>query len=448
MLKLWAYFDNREVWFELIQHASLTDDKWIQKLAKDKLSFNQAIRLLCEYGLAQPEPSLGQQHGSTGYGMHSCMHSWTRSVLNNEWDDGLARLALTCVASEIPKDYADNWWLLEQRLLQHVARLKKFIMTDKIDSEGMHRAIYYLGSLYLDQGKLVEAEAMFVRALQGHEETFGRKHPWTLVAVQNLGVVYMHQGKLAEAEAMHDRALQGYEETLGRNHLSTLYIVDCLGSVYLLQGRLAEAEAMSDQVLQDYEETLGPKHLSTLDAVTNLGLFYKIQGKLEEAEAMYNLALQGKEELLGPTHVSTLGVLSSLGMLYRDQDKLVEAEAIYDRALQGFEKALGPELAQSHLAALSTMWAFGNLLYITDREDKAKLMYARALAGYTMVQGPSSKSCKLLRDHLKMMEAAFPGPQAAFPRPEDETAKSRELASKNPSSLKRMVRKFGKFHAS
>lgn len=34
--------------------------------------------------------------------MHSCVHSWTVFVPNEEWDEGLARLALTCVASEVP----------------------------------------------------------------------------------------------------------------------------------------------------------------------------------------------------------------------------------------------------------------------------------------------------------------------------------------------------------
>ncbi|KAF2732125.1 HET-domain-containing protein, partial [Polyplosphaeria fusca] len=58
-LKLWAYFDKQDVWFGLIQHARSTDDEWIRKLAENKVSFNKAVRLLCEYGLAHPEPSLG-----------------------------------------------------------------------------------------------------------------------------------------------------------------------------------------------------------------------------------------------------------------------------------------------------------------------------------------------------------------------------------------------------
>ena len=119
LLKLWAYFDKQDVWYGLLRHAHSTDDERIQKLTEDELGFNEAVRLLCEYGLVHPEPLLGQSSGSAGYGVHSCVHSWTIYVLNDGWDNNLARLALTCVASEVPSTDVDKWWLLQQRLLQH-----------------------------------------------------------------------------------------------------------------------------------------------------------------------------------------------------------------------------------------------------------------------------------------------------------------------------------------
>ena len=58
--------------------------------------------LLCSFGLVNVDRSLQQQFGFGGYSVHSCVHSWTVFVLNGEWDKGLARLALTCVALEVP----------------------------------------------------------------------------------------------------------------------------------------------------------------------------------------------------------------------------------------------------------------------------------------------------------------------------------------------------------
>ena len=43
-----------------------------------------------------------------------------------------------------------------------------------------------LGLLYADQGKLVEAEQMYQRALQGYDKAWGPEHTSTLGTVNNL----------------------------------------------------------------------------------------------------------------------------------------------------------------------------------------------------------------------------------------------------------------------
>ena len=164
LLKLWAYFDRQDVWFELLRHAKSTDDVWIQKLTEDELSFSQALTLLCSFGLVDADRS--QQQSRTGrYSVHSCVHSWTVFVLNKEWDKALARLALTCVASEVPSTDEKDWWLLQRRLLQHATRQEFFIVDGKVDIGGLDWAFHSLGDLYKDQSKLAEAEQMYIRAL-------------------------------------------------------------------------------------------------------------------------------------------------------------------------------------------------------------------------------------------------------------------------------------------
>ena len=79
-----------------------------------------------------------------------------------------------------------------------------------------------LGLLYSDQGKLREAEDMFVRALAGYEKALGPEHTSTLRTVNNLGNLYSDQGKLREAEDMFVRALAGYEKALGPEHANTI----------------------------------------------------------------------------------------------------------------------------------------------------------------------------------------------------------------------------------
>src|SRR5437016_515011 len=237
LLKLWAYFGRQDVWFELLRHANSVEDKWIQKLTEDELNFNEAVALLCSFGLVDADRSLQQQSGSGGYSIHSCVQSWTVFVLNKEWNEGLARLALTCVASEVPNTYEKDWWLLQRRLLQHAIRQDLFIVDGKVDIDGLDWAFHNLGRLYSDQGKLAEAEKMYIRALKGSEEALGPDHASTLDTVNNLGNLYKDQGKLAEAEKMYIRALKGKEEALGPDHTWTLQTVNNLGLLYADQGK-------------------------------------------------------------------------------------------------------------------------------------------------------------------------------------------------------------------
>jgi tetratricopeptide (TPR) repeat protein len=305
LLKLWAYFDKQDVWFGLLRHAYTADYEWIQKLVEDELSFTEAVRLLCEYGLAHLEPSLGQSSGSAGYGVHSCVHSWSKHVLNGEWDQDLARLALICVAYEIPEPDVDKWWFLQRRLLQHAARHEHFGRDRNVGIGGVEWALHKMGNLYANQGKLADAEAIYSRALQGREEALGPKHTSTLDTVNNLGNLYANQDKLAEAEAMYSRALQGKEEALGPKHILTLNTVHNLGFLYANQDKLAEAEAMYSRALQGYKEAIGPELLpSYLPALITMSVFGDLlsqTGREDKAKLLYSQALAGFTAVQGPS---------------------------------------------------------------------------------------------------------------------------------------------------
>ncbi|KAH9204520.1 P-loop containing nucleoside triphosphate hydrolase protein [Leptodontidium sp. 2 PMI_412] len=45
LLRLWAYFDNQDLWFELLRHGDSDDPEWLRELTKDELSFDSAVRL-------------------------------------------------------------------------------------------------------------------------------------------------------------------------------------------------------------------------------------------------------------------------------------------------------------------------------------------------------------------------------------------------------------------
>jgi tetratricopeptide (TPR) repeat protein len=342
-LRLWAYFDNQDVWLELLQECQQDDPVWFSELTKDPLNFDEAVRVLCDHGLAEADAAVSDTHvGSPGYSMHSCVHSWTKDVVNEEWDSDMVKLVVHCVGLHVPDRNGPQHWLVYQRLVQHANRCQEFInagLAGQVDSGMSLKAIHNLGHLYGSQDQLNKSEEMYRRALDRYENVFGHEHPSTLSAVCNLGAIYADQGKLDKAVEMCRRALNGCGQACGPEHTSIPDTVINLGVLCWKLGWLDEAEKMYQRALQGFERVQGLEHISTLDTANNLGLLYADMGRLDEAEKMYQQALQGNENVRGLEHTLTLSVVNNLGNLYKNLGRLDEAEKMCQRAVQGYEKA-------------------------------------------------------------------------------------------------------------
>ncbi|MCJ1423209.1 hypothetical protein MMC29_001091 [Sticta canariensis] len=407
LLRLWAYFDNQDLWFQLLAAGSEDSPEWFSTIISDQLNFDKIIRLLCDHALVE------RITDSDGYSMHTCVYAWAVHVLNAERKISMTRLALTCVGFSVPREDVDEYSLIGRRLLPHARKCLEFF-SHSIDFEFRDNprildAVHEIGFLCKSQGKIKEDKAMYQRALKGKEKAWGPEHPSTLNTVNNLGILYAGLGKIQEAEAMYQRALKGYEKAWGPEHPSTLRTVNSLGNLYADLGKIKEAEAMYQRALKGKEKAWGPEHPSTLRTVKNMGNLYADLGKIKEAEAMYQQALKGFEKAWGPKHPSTLNTVDSLGILYADQGKIQEAEAMYQRVLKGYEKAWGPE----HPSTLDTVNNLGNLYADLGKIKEAEAMYQRALKGYEKAWGPEHPSTldtvnnlgKLYADLGKIKEA-------------------------------------------
>ncbi|KFY31766.1 hypothetical protein V493_00848 [Pseudogymnoascus sp. VKM F-4281 (FW-2241)] len=187
LLCFWAYFDSQDLWLELLQHSDLNDPDWVRELTKDEVSFHQAVRVLSSHGLVEVDTSSQGLIESRGYSIHGCVHSWTIHVLNRTWDHGFARLAIKFIGSHVLEKKTDRPWLTQRRLLQHAMRCSYMVLNSLVPDDDIAWECHNLGLLYADQGKLVEAEQMYQRALQGYEKALGLEHTSTLNTVNSLG---------------------------------------------------------------------------------------------------------------------------------------------------------------------------------------------------------------------------------------------------------------------
>lgn len=110
LLRLWACFDNQDLWFELLREGRAGGPQWLCQLTEDQLSFNEAVRVLCDYGLIDVDKSPERYIVEfQGYGMHSCVHSWTVHVVNQECDSKMAGVALECVGRHVLENAVQHW---------------------------------------------------------------------------------------------------------------------------------------------------------------------------------------------------------------------------------------------------------------------------------------------------------------------------------------------------
>jgi tetratricopeptide (TPR) repeat protein len=79
-------------------------------------------------------------------------------------------------------------------------------------------AVNNLGRLLADQGKLVEAEPLYIRALQGYEALESvniSSYTPALETMFNLGELYSVTERMEMAKEMYNRALSGYTTVQG-----------------------------------------------------------------------------------------------------------------------------------------------------------------------------------------------------------------------------------------
>ncbi|KAL4739322.1 hypothetical protein BDV11DRAFT_215259 [Aspergillus similis] len=223
LLLLLAFFDNQDIWYELIQKGldHSNPPQWFEAAVSSRLVFKTKIKALVKFSLVE----IKQQKGS--YTLHPVVQDWCYHIAaSNDLTNQLQELAFISVGYTVPSRDTRDYARLEQRLLPHANNLIQRNIGHWLDIQPKDRfnvfeAFHGLGNLYFDQGKLKEAEEMYQQALAGKEKAL----------VNNLGLLYKDQGKLKEAEEMLQRALAGYEEALGPNHSKTCMVANSL--VYL-----------------------------------------------------------------------------------------------------------------------------------------------------------------------------------------------------------------------
>ncbi|KAI4276069.1 MAG: hypothetical protein LQ337_002737 [Flavoplaca oasis] len=225
LFRLMGYLGNADLWYELFQRGAGSAPNWFCDITKSKPRFNKAMATLHSYSLIEAMPG--------HYSLHACVHDWVLKYLIGKFDIALFGLAMHCVAQNVAREFTPKYWLTNSRLNHHALRIEQCHQRedgdwDVVDMED----VFKIGYLYYNIGRLKEAEAMYMRALEGKEKVGLTEHTSTLSTVNNLATIYADQSKMDEAEEMFLRALEGFKKVRGAEHISTLGAVNNLGLLY------------------------------------------------------------------------------------------------------------------------------------------------------------------------------------------------------------------------
>ena len=211
-------------------------------------------------------------------------------------------------------------------------------------------AVFYHG-----MGKPVEAEKLLSQAIRGSQSAYGESNPEAIRITGILGSLYLSQNRLGEAEPLMSKALIGLSKTLGTGHADDARRDERAGdALRQLWGNQEKAEPLLSHVLEEARHRLGAEHPHTLASVQNMAACYHKVGKLSEAESLFVELLESRRRLRGGDDPDTLTAMHELAECYHSQGKHDQAESLLVDVVKGRQRVLGAEQPET-VAAMETL---------------------------------------------------------------------------------------------
>ncbi len=238
---------------------------------------------------------------------------------------------------------------------------------------GIIKASNQMGLVFLNQGKMVEAEKTFLETIH-HGDLFLKKNPGdnglkeiAAEVYSNLVITYIKQGNPEKAK---EKLLLFSKLHSGKTSFLGMKIKGNLASIYQMQGKYDSALFHAREALQIAQKLKDPMNESKINI--DIGSIFYSMGRFSEALQHYD---HGKEVLIENNEKSKLAVL------YNNMGSVYFKLAFYEEANSYFLKsaALKEELKDS--AGLAA--AYNNIALIYKdwgNEKMARQYFGKAIA--------------------------------------------------------------------
>lgn len=164
-------------------------------------------------------------------------------------------------------------------------------------------ALHNLARVRARQERLDEAEALFRESVQvgSASRQRGPRHNQTLVTREQLAILLRDRGRLGEAEAEMMQALQARVAVWGPHSAHVAMVLNELGVLQQDAGRAAEAVASHQKALDIRRQQTGSRSFDTAISLHNLGKAQQAVGDVKAAEVSLRESLSVRRQLAGGT---------------------------------------------------------------------------------------------------------------------------------------------------
>ncbi len=260
-------------------------------------------------------------------------------------------------------------------------------------------SLLVVGSIYITQNDIAQAEPTIRRALDLIEKSIGAGSTAYADGAYALSRAVFNRGDFKAAETLLLQALRIREKTAGPISMPVATTLNLLGLTYRALTDFTKAEQAFRKGMEICEKTVGDDHTETFRMLNNLGLTYYGAGDYLNAGTALSRSVQIGEKLFGESRQLGLA-LNNLGLVEWKKGEYMKAEAAWLRALAIFEKIIGPE--SEGVANVS-----GNLgiIYKEYYRDYAKAegYYKRSLAIIEKVSGEFSQPAGVANASLAIL---------------------------------------------
>lgn len=213
----------------------------------------------------------------------------------------------------------------------------------KDSPESQARMQETIGLTYLAMSHTAQAQTHLHGALENRHEALGPEHPDTLRTMRELATVFKEQGRHVESEAMLRKTLAAQRRVLGENHKDTFVTITVLAAVCEAQDQPVTSEQLFSDLWKLQKKVLGPDHMETLGTLGNYAAFLTRQNRPEEALELQKEELERTQRTCGQRDPRTLVSMSITASAYEAAGQPSEAERLYTGAMAIMKQALGPD---------------------------------------------------------------------------------------------------------